>query len=608
MRRGTLPVLLFLLAAGGTLFLGTRILASERASAFEASKERLRAKAREAAGVLVAEASRLLREAATGIPDAIRAHDGSFLKPEEPRTMERLSVARDRDPEADFYLAQGERAEALDKDLDRAAGLYGAASSEGRDTTTRLVAFSRLAALEWRRGRESEARKQEAAFLQVMPAGQRTSLEALVIRARAVPQDPDLRHDLLLGIGGPDEVLALGLLRDTGLEDDAALASRRVEVGLMQRIRAWGMGVRSVIPPDGKNQIVIPLGEAAGILGGEVIAFTRSADGTTRFRTGSWTLPPGISLADHATGSLEISLNGMAARQTQVIETVEVGEPLPGERVSAAESADSVLAEASRSAWLLGGELAALLLAGGAAFVLSVRAARRETEAARARADFVTKVGHELRTPLAVVRMYAETLAAGRVADPAEAREFAAVAAREAERLSGMVGQVLDLSRVSEGIPALARRSLDLAALAGEVAAVHRPLLEHAGVTITVRASDPLPVLGDSAALRGAVSNLLENAGRHAASGGSVELEALRDGRMAVVRVLDRGPGIPQGMEERVFERFVRGPGAVGPGAGLGLALVREAAAAHGGAATASNREGGGAVFTLALPAAEEAR
>jgi signal transduction histidine kinase len=76
---------------------------------------------------------------------------------------------------------------------------------------------------------------------------------------------------------------------------------------------------------------------------------------------------------------------------------------------------------------------------------------------------------------------------------------------------------------------------------------------------------------------------------------------------MAVLRVLDRGPGLPAGTEERLFERFVRGPGAAGPGAGLGLALVREAALAHGGTARASNREGGGAAFEVRVPLAEEA-
>jgi len=76
---------------------------------------------------------------------------------------------------------------------------------------------------------------------------------------------------------------------------------------------------------------------------------------------------------------------------------------------------------------------------------------------------------------------------------------------------------------------------------------------------------------------------------------------------LATVRVLDRGPGLPAGLGERIFERFVRGPGPKPAGIGLGLALVREVAAAHGGKATAENRAGGGAVFTIAIPLAGRA-
>jgi signal transduction histidine kinase len=202
--------------------------------------------------------------------------------------------------------------------------------------------------------------------------------------------------------------------------------------------------------------------------------------------------------------------------------------------------------------------------------------------------------------------MYAETVAAGRTRGPEETREFATVAVREAEALTGMVERVLDFSRAAEAQAPEARVPLDLAALAEETAVWHRPLLERRGVRLEFRAGGPLPVLGDAAALRGAVSNLVENAARHGASGESVEVEARRAGSMAEVRVRDRGPGIPAGMERRIFERFVRGPGAVGSGAGLGLSLVRDAAESHGGRAEASNRSGGGAEFVLAVPLREE--
>jgi len=611
MRRGALPALLFLLAAGGTLFLGSRILASERSSAERTARERLRARAREAAGILVAEASRLLREAATGTPDAVRASDGTFLKPAMRIPLERLAPREARDPEADFYLAEAERAESVDRDLDRAFGLYRAAAVGGRNPEYRLAALYRMAALHRRLGEDRAGASLEALFLAALPPERRRTFESLVVRARATTPDSDLRRDLLLLLGGEDEGIAVGLLRSAGIRDSAAEAARREELAIMACVErsAPRTTERTPFTMAGRNRRTFggttmePTKGGVRIGDGWIVAFARAADGTDHFRiTGIPELPDG--------SSVEVPVETVMARIPHeppgIVETAEVGDPLYGHRIRAFQSFSGIEADARRGAWMLGGALAALLLAGGAALVLSVRAARRETEAARARADFVTKVGHDLRTPLAVVRMYAETLAAGRVADPAEAREFAGIAAREAERLTGMVGQVLDLSRVAEEGGGLARRPLDLAALAAEVAEVHRPLLHHAGIRLVVRSTGPLPVLGDSASLRGAVSNLLENAGCHGGSGGSVEIEAVRDGTMAAVRVMDRGPGLPPGMEERVFERFVRGPGAVGSGAGLGLALVREAAEAHAGTAQAADREGGGAVFSVSVPLEKE--
>jgi signal transduction histidine kinase len=582
MRRGLLPVLLFLLAAGGTLFLGTRILASERVSAERTARERLRAQAHEAEAILIA-ASRLRRE---GLDETFSAVQGFYW---EPMPFDRLTPEVDDDAEAAFYLAEGERAEAGLADLDRAGDLYRAATAEGRGLHSRLTAFFRLAALERRRGNVASARSFEQAFLGILPESRQRTLEALVVRARVSPPDEELPWHLILALDTPDETAALGLYRDAGPWRIDLVDTRREMLARMKRLRPAATAIVG-LPPDAPKA-------GWGVLGSRVVSWENHYPTYYLFEEPLPLLPPGVRVA----------VPGEAPGIAEVIEeSLESGEIPLRFRIVALVPRAVMEAEARRGAWMLGGALAALLLAGGAAFVISVRAARREAEAARARADFVTKMGHDLRTPLAVVRMYAETLAAGKVADPAEAREFASVAAREAERLTGIVGQVLDLSRIGEGDGALARRPLDLASLLDEVAAVHRPLLAHAGMSLDLDVAAPLPVLGDSAALRGAVSNLLENAGRHAASGGSVGIEAIREGRMAILRVLDRGPGLPAGMEESIFERFVRGPDVVGSGAGLGLALVREAAEAHGGAAAASNREGGGAVFEVRLPLAGE--
>ncbi len=613
-----LPVILFLLAAGGTAALGMRVVAAERAAAEGTARERLRVALKEAEVRLGAGAARLREELAAGRADAVLGPDGAVLLPAAPLPLRRLDPPRGRDPEADFYLAEGEQAEAAEGDAARAAALYRSAAAPGRHPESRAVALHRLAALARRGGDAPAVAALEEEFLAALPEDLGTCLEALLLRSARRPVDGALAADLAARLGADPEADGIleGMRSLAGI-DPAVFRDRRRDLALREGIAALGLRV----PPGPSGILLHPAPIRTSPLLWEptwwMAAWSRGDDGTVRLRTGPpETLPEGVFRLEVGPpwGAMGGAARHLAPPPSDIRETLAPDipgfAPNPAFPVHLAAAADpaAIAAAARRSARMLGGLLAALLLAGSSAFLLSLRAARRETEAARARADFVTRVGHDLRTPLAVVRMYAETLAAGRVADPAEAREFASVAAREAARLTDLVGQALDLSRVAAPGGPPARRPLDLAALAREVAALHRPLLERAGLRLEVRAPGPLPVVGDSASLRGALSNLLENAARHAASGGSVEVEAARDGTMAALRVLDRGPGVPPGMEERMFERFVRGPGAAGPGAGLGLALVREAAEAHGGAAAASGREGGGAVLVMRVPLAEEER
>jgi two-component system phosphate regulon sensor histidine kinase PhoR len=256
--------------------------------------------------------------------------------------------------------------------------------------------------------------------------------------------------------------------------------------------------------------------------------------------------------------------------------------------------------------------LGLLLVSGGAALWLMQRAARREAEAVRVRSQFITRIGHDLRTPLTLIRMYAETLAAGKVTDADQAREFAGIAMREAERLSKLVAKVLDFSRggLEQDRP-VEHRPIDVNELTASVVLAHRPAFEQLGIAVTMHAvdADPAPrVIGDRDALRGALGNLLENVLHHAAEGRLLEARVASHDGVVEIQVLDRGPGLPPAVRDRLFERFVRGPDASGTGIGLGLALVREIAEAHGGSVRAEDRHGGGATFTIVLPRREEAR
>jgi len=206
-------------------------------------------------------------------------------------------------------------------------------------------------------------------------------------------------------------------------------------------------------------------------------------------------------------------------------------------------------------------------------------------------------VSHDLRTPLTSIRGYAEGIEDGTV----EPRDAAAVVAREADRLERLVGDLLALARLRQGVLEVRSEPVDLAALAREAEERLRPGAAEAGVTVTVEAAGPAPATADHGRALQVVSNLLENAIRVSPAGGAVTIEA----RPGEVRVADQGPGIPEQELPRAFERFhlraVAGRGSP-EGAGLGLAIVRELSEAMGGEVAVENLPSQGACFTVRLP------
>ena len=200
----------------------------------------------------------------------------------------------------------------------------------------------------------------------------------------------------------------------------------------------------------------------------------------------------------------------------------------------------------------------------------------------------LANASHELRSPLARIRMAIELLKAD--AKPALRAELE----RDVAELDALVDEILVASRLDAVTDLEAREAIDLLALAAEECARIDASLD--GTPTTVR--------GDPRLLRRLVRNLLENAQRHGA-GSPVEVTLSSDAGKAVLRVCDRGPGVPEAERERIFEPFYRPAGTREPdgGAGLGLALVRQIARKHGGDARCTPRAGGGSCFEATLTA-----
>jgi PAS domain S-box-containing protein len=237
----------------------------------------------------------------------------------------------------------------------------------------------------------------------------------------------------------------------------------------------------------------------------------------------------------------------------------------------------------------------------------ATRAARDAAlEASRAKSDFIANVSHELRTPLQSILGFSEIGSRRSREQPRLAELFTDVH-RAGQRMLSLVNDLLDLSKIERGAEPLRPERLDLRPLAAEVVRELGPLLAAKGLELQAElGEEELGVLADPLRLQQLLRNLLANAIRFSPEGGRIELLARHDdGGEVRIDVADRGPGIPPAELETIFEAFVQSSATrhAGGGTGLGLAICRRIAQAHGGRVWAANRDGGGAVVSLALPA-----
>jgi len=288
--------------------------------------------------------------------------------------------------------------------------------------------------------------------------------------------------------------------------------------------------------------------------------------------------------------------------------------PLDGVARSALAAGEPVVGEAQLGR--LGGSTfqvdAVPLPQGGLVLALHDITALRRME--RVRRDFVANISHELRTPITSVKLLAETLAAGAAEDEATARDFATQIEREVDHLAQLVDELLELTVIESGEVRLAIEPLDPAELVASVAERIAPVAERRGMTVRQVDTRPSDVraAADPSRVGQALLNLAHNAVKYSHPGGEIRLGWEPHEEMVRFWVADDGIGVPEAHQGRIFERFYKvdrsrarigdEEGVASGSAGLGLAIVRHIAEAHGGEVGLGSTEGVGSTFWVDVP------
>ena len=389
-------------------------------------------------------------------------------------------------------------------------------------------------------------------------------------------------------------------------------AGTRVEADKLERAEAPAIAKRQGWKPwttDGRLHLLgwVAMGDQGEVRGVEVevAALIARLGGALPAETGSG---EGYALRDDKGRTMHQAGWIPRTDQSPATRLPLAGNALPGWEVVAfldtPERSPSAGAGFFLVSTLLVGILVVAILAGGPLLVWQAR--QSEAEAVQ-KTSFVANVSHEFKTPLTTIRLYAELLEQGRVPDEAKRGDYLRTIGRETQRLARLVGNALDFSRLEQGRKKFELGPIDLRAELARLLETQEPILLAAGLKLQrVLPTGPTPVVTDRDALEQIMLNLLDNAAKYGATGGEVTVElAARNGSGVLVRVADRGPGVPPEHRERIFEKFHRVDDALTAektGAGLGLSIARQLARGLGGDLRFAPREGGGAVFEVILP------
>ncbi len=290
---------------------------------------------------------------------------------------------------------------------------------------------------------------------------------------------------------------------------------------------------------------------------------------------------------------------GEPVQETRFVSTVD-GWVL---RVTQKDMADPGLERRKLIDSLLIGGAVTVILAGLTALGLAIRRERRLNEL---KSEFISNVSHELKTPLSIISMFGEMLAAGRTKSPEQAHEYAEIIWRESVRLGRLIDNVLDFAKIERGMGVYEFAETDLGEVINRAIELSARRVAAADMTLETDIDAELPLLQlDTNAFTLAVLNLIDNAIKYAADGKRIELSLKHQGHRIVLSVRDWGQGIDPEEHERIFERFYRARAIrLKPirGSGIGLALVQHIARAHRGEATVESQPGQGSTFSIWLP------
>jgi signal transduction histidine kinase len=247
----------------------------------------------------------------------------------------------------------------------------------------------------------------------------------------------------------------------------------------------------------------------------------------------------------------------------------------------------------------------------GAGLFLVYTNVRREMHLSRLKSDFVANVSHELKTPLALIRLFAETLELGRVPSEEKARQYYRVINKESQRLTTLINNILDFSRIEAGRKEYRFAKTDPARIVHEVVEAYRFQIEQQGFTLELALADDLPELDlDKEAVSQALINLVNNAIKYSRDTKFLRIDARRAGDRVLITVTDRGIGIARSEQRKIFEKFYRAEDSLvheTKGSGLGLSLVKHIMEAHGGSAEVESAAGKGSSFVLSFPVRQRA-